>query len=78
LRSLNLEWNPIGEEGAGIFLSALRRGNTSLTELNVGSCGVSLATQRCVVALGCNQPNAKHQQFNSSHRPIQNFASKDF
>jgi hypothetical protein len=47
LRSLNLEWNPIGEEGAAILLKALRRGNTSLTELNIGSCGVSLATQRC-------------------------------
>jgi hypothetical protein len=48
LRSLNLEWNPIGEEGASILLKALRRGNTSLTELNIGSCGVSLATQRFV------------------------------
>jgi hypothetical protein len=47
LRSLNLEWNPIGEEGSAILLKALRRGNTSLTELNIGSCGVSLATQRC-------------------------------
>jgi hypothetical protein len=27
-------------------MKALRSGNTSLTELNVGSCGISLATQR--------------------------------
>ncbi len=46
LRSINLEWNPIGEDGAAILLKTLRAGNTSLTELNVGSCGISLATQR--------------------------------
>ena len=48
LRSINLEWNPIGETGASILLNSLRMGNTSLTELNIGSCGVSLATQRCL------------------------------
>jgi len=46
LRSLNLEWNPVGEAGATILLNSMRLGNTSLTELNVGSCGISLATQR--------------------------------
>ncbi len=48
LRSINLEWNPIGEDGASILLKTLRAGNTTLTELNVGSCGISLATQRYV------------------------------
>jgi hypothetical protein len=51
LRSINLEWNPIGEEGAAILLNAIRNGNTSITELNLGSCGVSLATQRCASGL---------------------------
>ena len=64
-----MEWNPIGEEGATILLNALRNGNTSITELNLGSCGVSLATQRCASPVDSSMVRG-------SSLLMQNFASK--
>jgi hypothetical protein len=77
LRSINLEWNPIGEEGAAIMLNALRSGNTSLTELNLGSCGVSLATQRCFFYL-CLGFGIRYSLLRASLFSLQSFASQDF